>query len=72
LAVCDDCQRPGNLLHRLDDNDNTTGRGQGGSGLGLAIVYNLVTESLQGALQISSQVGQGTIITVTFPQVINT
>ena len=46
----------------------TTARHRGGTGLGLNIVYNLVTQSLAGKIQIDSQVGQGTKFTITFPQ----
>ncbi|ASA58101.1 ATP-binding protein [Vibrio gazogenes] len=37
----------------------TTQRGHGGSGLGLNLVFNLVTQQLQGTLQFSSTPGQG-------------
>jgi signal transduction histidine kinase len=46
----------------------TTGRHKGGAGLGLAMVYNLVTGPLHGQLDIASELGQGTTVTVTFPQ----
>ncbi len=49
----------------------TTGRGAGGSGLGLAIVHTIVTEPLQGTIDISSAQGVGTTVTVTFPQTID-
>ncbi|MGI2258008.1 two-component regulator propeller domain-containing protein [Shewanella sp. GXUN23E] len=45
----------------------TTKRGQGGSGLGMNIVYNLVTQILEGQLQVESMPGQGTIVTILLP-----
>ena len=48
----------------------TTGRSRGGTGLGMAMVYNLVTESLHGTIQLESAPGQGTTVTVTFPHVV--
>ncbi len=46
--------------------DNSYGRARGGTGLGLALVKGLV-ELHCGTLHIDSRVGQGTIVTVTFP-----
>ena len=48
----------------------TTGRALGGTGLGLAIVHNIVTGPLQGTVAIRSEPGQGTAVTLTFPQTI--
>jgi signal transduction histidine kinase len=45
----------------------TTKRGQGGSGLGLHIVYNLVTQKLNGAIACESQLGKGTQFTLKLP-----
>ncbi|MBF0152544.1 MAG: CHASE domain-containing protein [Magnetococcales bacterium] len=45
----------------------TTKRGQGGSGLGMHIVYNLVTQTLQGTIQCISTPGQGTTFRIQFP-----
>ena len=45
----------------------TTKRGVGGSGLGLHIVYSIVTQKLQGAIDVHSEVGQGTTFTIQFP-----
>ena len=61
--------RPDHLPHVFDA-FFTTGRGAGGSGLGLAIVHNIVTGALQGTIDMKSKVGAGTIVTVTFPQII--
>jgi signal transduction histidine kinase len=46
----------------------TTGRGQGGTGLGMAIVHNLVTSALKGHIELTSGLGQGTAVRVTFPK----
>lgn len=45
----------------------TTRRGMGGSGLGMHIVYNLVAQQLKGAITIESQPGEGTCVTIRFP-----
>jgi signal transduction histidine kinase len=37
----------------------TTRRGKGGTGLGMNIAYKLITDSLQGKIECSSQLGQG-------------
>ena len=46
----------------------TTGRATGGTGLGMAIVHNLVTTALKGAIRINSAPQQGTEVIVTFPR----
>lgn len=45
----------------------TTKRGMGGSGLGMYIVYNLLTQSLQGEISCQSEIGQGTQFSMKFP-----
>jgi signal transduction histidine kinase len=45
----------------------TTRRGQGGSGLGLHIVYNIVTGTLGGRIEVASQLGHGTRFTLVLP-----
>jgi signal transduction histidine kinase len=45
----------------------TTKRGQGGSGLGLHIVYNLVTQKLNGTIRCVSKAGQGTRFIIQTP-----
>jgi signal transduction histidine kinase len=45
----------------------TTHRGQGGSGLGMHIVYNLVTQVLNGGIECESAPGQGVLFRIAFP-----
>jgi predicted ATPase/signal transduction histidine kinase len=45
----------------------TTKRGHGGSGLGLHIIYNIVTQRLNGNISVESAVDKGTTFTVSFP-----
>jgi len=54
-------------LGRLFDPFFTTRLGQGGSGLGLNIVYNLVTQTLCGAIHVQSAPGQGACFTIELP-----
>ncbi|MEN9864457.1 MAG: hypothetical protein RL748_47 [Pseudomonadota bacterium] len=56
-------------LKRVFDPFFTTKLGQGGSGLGMHIVYNLVTGVLGGKIELESQPGQGTKITLTLPRI---
>jgi signal transduction histidine kinase len=49
----------------------TTKRGNGGSGLGLHIVYNLTNQKLKGEIQVESILGEGSTLTLTFPQKIS-
>lgn len=46
----------------------TTGRAQGSTGLGLHIVYNLVTNSLHGRIDIESEAGKGTRFIIDLPE----
>jgi signal transduction histidine kinase len=45
----------------------TTKRGSGGSGLGLHLVFNLVTQALNGHIDFESNEGLGTTFNITFP-----
>jgi PAS domain S-box-containing protein len=45
----------------------TTKRGQGGTGLGLHIVYNLVTQRLNGSITCESTPGEGTTFMIQIP-----
>lgn len=55
-------------LARIFDAFYTTGRNKGGSGLGMAITHNLVTSALQGTIDVTSTLQQGTKTTFCFPQ----
>jgi PAS domain S-box-containing protein len=59
---------PPKVLHQVFDPFFTTKMGQGGSGLGMNIVYNIVTNILGGHIDIASDPGQGTRITVRLPK----
>ena len=63
----DGCGIPAAHLSKVYEPFFTTARHQGGTGLGLNIVYNIVCQSLQGAIDIDSQEGQGTTITIVLP-----
>lgn len=54
-------------LKRVFDPFFTTKRGHGGSGLGLNIVYNLVSSTLNGKIEIESKLGLGTKFRIMFP-----
>ena len=45
----------------------TTARAQGGTGLGLHIVFNLVTQKLNGTINVQSEIGVGTTFILNFP-----
>ena len=45
----------------------TTRRGSAGSGLGMHIVYNLVTQTLQGTIECSSRKNEGTTFKINVP-----
>jgi len=49
----------------------TTKRGQGGSGLGMYIVYNIVSNRLQGSIEVSSAPGKGVQVAIKLPKQIN-
>jgi signal transduction histidine kinase len=58
---------PEHLRKRIFDPFVTTKRGQGGSGLGMHLVYNLVTQALNGSISIVSEQGQGVQFRILFP-----
>jgi signal transduction histidine kinase len=58
---------PEHLRKRIFDPFVTTKRGQGGSGLGMHLVYNLVTQALNGSISIISEEGQGIQFKILFP-----
>lgn len=55
-------------LGKLFDAFFTTKRAEGGSGLGTHIMYNLVTQSLQGHIEADSNPGNGLHYTIRFPK----
>lgn len=55
------------VLSRIFDPFFTTNRSGGGTGLGLHIVYNLVSQSLQGHIACESKPGAGTRFIITLP-----
>ena len=58
---------PEHLRKRIFDPFVTTKRGQGGSGLGMHLVYNLVTQALNGSISVVSEVDQGVQFRILFP-----
>lgn len=54
-------------LAKIFDPFFTTGRSRGSTGLGLHIVYNLVTSTLQGRVNVESTPGEGTRFTIDIP-----
>lgn len=55
-------------LDTLFDAFFTTKRARGGSGLGTHIVYNLVTQTLNGQIEAESEPGKGLNYTIRFPR----
>ena len=55
------------IRKRIFDPFVTTKRGQGGSGLGMHLVYNLVTQALNGSISITSEEGNGAEFLIIFP-----
>ncbi|MBE7243617.1 MAG: HAMP domain-containing histidine kinase [Actinomycetospora chiangmaiensis] len=69
FSVADDGRGiPAADLGRVFDPFFTTARGRGGTGLGLHIVHNLVVNRLQGRIEIQSEPGRGTVLTMVFPE----
>ncbi|ELS33363.1 MULTISPECIES: CHASE2 domain-containing protein [Pseudanabaena] len=58
---------PNENLAKIFEPFFTTARDKGGSGLGLHIIYNLVTQNLQGTILCESEMGMGTKFTITLP-----
>ena len=63
----DGCGIPHSHLKKVFEPFFTTARAQGGTGLGLHIVYNLVTQKLQGTIRVHSEVGKGTQFIIRLP-----
>jgi signal transduction histidine kinase len=68
IEFCDNGKGiPDNLIKRIFDPFVTTKRGQGGSGLGMHLVYNLVTQALNGSISLTSKEGSGVKFNILFP-----
>ena len=65
----DGCGIPPENLTKIFEPFFTTARNQGGTGLGLHIVYNLVTQKIQGKIDVKSEVNLGTIFIIALPKV---
>lgn len=55
------------VLNQIFEPFYTTKRGKGGTGLGMHIVYNLVTQKLEGKISVQSSLGRGTHISILLP-----
>jgi len=60
---------PSANIGRIFDPFFTTRRTAGGSGLGLHIVYNIVTGTLKGGIDVESAEGVGTTFSIVFPRI---
>ncbi len=63
----DGCGIPTENLAKIFEPFFTTARAQGGTGLGLHIVFNLVTQKLNGTIRCESALGQGTTFFIEIP-----
>jgi signal transduction histidine kinase len=59
-----------NIKSKVFDPFTTTKRGSGGSGLGLHLVFNLVTQALNGHIDFESDALHGTLFNITFPVIL--
>jgi len=58
---------PAELMDKVFEPFYTTKRNSGGTGLGLHIVFNTVTQTLDGTIRFDSAPGKGTVYTITMP-----
>jgi len=65
----DGCGMSDDVRERVFQPFFTTKRGQGGSGLGMHIVFNLVTQLLQGVIRCEATPAAGTRFLIRFPRV---
>jgi signal transduction histidine kinase len=63
----DGCGIPEENREKIFEPFFTTARAQGSTGLGLHIVFNLVTQKLQGTINVQSEVGVGTTFFIEIP-----
>ncbi len=56
------------LKKKIFDPFVTTKRGKGGSGLGMNLVYNLVTQGLNGKISVESELGKGIQFDIKLPR----
>jgi signal transduction histidine kinase len=54
-------------LRKIYDPFFTTKRSHGGTGLGMHIVFNLVTQQLNGTIECSSRIGEGILFLIKIP-----
>lgn len=58
---------PTSIKKRIFDPFVTTKRGEGGSGLGMHLVYNLVTQALDGSISLDEDYNEGTRFVISLP-----
>jgi signal transduction histidine kinase len=63
----DGCGMNQEAVQRVFEPFFTTKRGGGGSGLGSHLVYNLVTQQLNGSIHCSSELSQGVVFIIRIP-----
>lgn len=63
----DGCGIPVEFVDQIYEPFFTTARDRGGTGLGLHVVYNLVTQKLNGTIHHESKPGQGVLFTLELP-----
>jgi two-component system, NtrC family, sensor kinase len=63
----DGCGMATEVLGKIFEPFFSTARSKGGTGLGLNIVYNLVTQKLQGRIDVQSELGKGTRFKIALP-----
>ncbi|WP_065188045.1 two-component regulator propeller domain-containing protein [Shewanella woodyi] len=61
------CGMPEHVQEKIFSPFFTTKRGKGGSGLGMNIVYNLVTQVLEGEVELTSTIDNGSLFKISLP-----